>query len=807
MCVCDRLGRNVAALQSLADIESVRAELAAAREAEAALNERLRDAATAAMEAAGDLHSRVERVRGSASELSAVSQDARKLGDDLRSTAELAQRAIEPVRRIDAAHGRARAALERVDDILDLQGCLGGIKSALRENDLLGAATTLRRFHAVQKTVPVSDADREIMKEAEEQLVAIVTRQFDEAVAAHDLEAVNRGSQLMNLLGKEEQGADQYFDFLKRQVRASAEEANSRARGSFAGGSDDRGVAVNALSAIFQVAADLLGQAEPIALANFAGEDGPARALLAVNEVTDSVAGKVVAEFLATRRLKEAFEARTAFIDADLDEVNLEESSGSGPSVYELDALLDEVALVSQRCVSYLRLTRGKARYLDAVSAGESAAGGSTGGGAAEGLGVMQRLKRHSELEQNIAELAGIFSCLEEAFMVYSTRKAISIDEVMEGSVVSSCVEDIFYVLRKCARRAVATGDSDCACSVVNHVCAVLTQRLYAELDLRIGQIGRHKEQTLDLTHEAQYEGLMDALSEMWPMVEKNGDAGGNSLLGASALDLSTASLGGASPAGLGGSGAADGSGSADGETPTITAEAAFWCLSVNSMEATAENVATVKATLEEEVSLVFNDDLESVKLASCIEELDNVRADFRKRLQTGMTKLCASLSPRLRGAIGVLDGASSIVKYELSEEEFSANEDFNPFAREFLGAIERILSPYSSSLSASLYRTMVFKVAGYLSKQIESSLKRRRVNQLGALQFDRDVRALVTFFVARSSRAVRDKFARLLQCAQVLGVDSPSEISGLVELAGDEWQLSDADAKAIVGLRSDIGE
>ena len=68
---------------------------------------------------------------------------------------------------------RAQLALERVEDILDLQQCLGGVQRCLDRGDLLGAASTIKRFKAVQKLIPVADRDRQLMQRAEASLLQV----------------------------------------------------------------------------------------------------------------------------------------------------------------------------------------------------------------------------------------------------------------------------------------------------------------------------------------------------------------------------------------------------------------------------------------------------------------------------------------------------------------------------------------------------------------------------------------------------------------------------------------------------------
>ena len=62
-----------------------------------------------------------------------------------------------------------------MEDILDLQQCLGGVQRCLDSGDLLGAASTIKRFKAVEKLLPVSDRDRRLMQRAEAALLQVRT--------------------------------------------------------------------------------------------------------------------------------------------------------------------------------------------------------------------------------------------------------------------------------------------------------------------------------------------------------------------------------------------------------------------------------------------------------------------------------------------------------------------------------------------------------------------------------------------------------------------------------------------------------
>ncbi|GJS63155.1 hypothetical protein Tco_0677719 [Tanacetum coccineum] len=62
-------------------------------------------------------------------------------------------------------------------------------------------------------------------------------------------------------------------------------------------------------------------------------------------------------------------------------------------------------------------------------------------------------------------------------------------------------------------------------------------------------------------------------------------------------------------------------------------------------------------------------------------------------------------------------------------------------------------------------------------SRWLEVIMMQKRFSQLGGLQLDQDVRALVSHFSGMTQRTVRDKFARSTQMATILNLEKVSEI------------------------------
>ena len=71
--------------------------------------------------------------------------------------------------------------------------------------------------------------------------------------------------------------------------------------------------------------------------------------------------------------------------------------------------------------------------------------------------------------------------------------------------------------------------------------------------------------------------------------------------------------------------------------------------------------------------------------------------------------------------------------------------------------------------------------------------------------QFERDMRALVSFFVSHSNSSVRSKLTRLVQLSKLLSLDSPQE---LLDYWGTNegpvpWEFNGSEAKRWLGTYS----
>lgn len=58
--------------------------------------------------------------------------------------------------------------------------------------------------------------------------------------------------------------------------------------------------------------------------------------------------------------------------------------------------------------------------------------------------------------------------------MTESVCKAIAMDDVEEGAMTSSLLDDVFFIVRKSIRRSISSSSVDCVCAMLNNGATLL---------------------------------------------------------------------------------------------------------------------------------------------------------------------------------------------------------------------------------------------------------------------------------------------------------------------------------------------
>ncbi|KAJ1358584.1 hypothetical protein KIN20_017052 [Parelaphostrongylus tenuis] len=93
----------------------------------------------------------------------------------------------------------------------------------------------------------------------------------------------------------------------------------------------------------------------------------------------------------------------------------------------------------------------------------------------------LDQLLNRSLVGSKMQELLGNYLLMEQYYMDESIRKAIDTD-VKEEGLLSSVVDDVLFLVRKCVRRAMSSGSVDCVCAALNNGVPLLETTFYRHL-------------------------------------------------------------------------------------------------------------------------------------------------------------------------------------------------------------------------------------------------------------------------------------------------------------------------------------
>eukprot|EP01113_Clastostelium_recurvatum_P041791 TRINITY_DN6696_c0_g1_i1.p1 TRINITY_DN6696_c0_g1~~TRINITY_DN6696_c0_g1_i1.p1 ORF type:complete len:751 (-),score=209.79 TRINITY_DN6696_c0_g1_i1:29-2281(-) len=228
--------------------------------------------------------------------------------------------------------------------------------------------------------------------------------------------------------------------------------------------------------------------------------------------------------------------------------------------------------------------------------------------------------------------------------------------------------------------------------------------------------------------------------------------------------------------------------------------------VTLNNMEISAEYIVKLRKDLEARCIRLFGNNEENPSMVStCLADLNDTSTGFKNMLSENMAQFSDSLVPRVRGLLDTFGAAQ--VTYDLTETDYRHNEINDPWAQHFINDVSIFLRPFATHLTATNYDYLVHLILATLVRRMEQMLMAKKVSQFGALQFDKDVRALLQYFSSITQRPVRDKFTRLSQMASLLSLERTDEVAEYYaeHQAGAVWRLSQTEVRKVLALRTDF--
>ncbi|KAF9167818.1 Golgi transport complex subunit 4 [Actinomortierella ambigua] len=482
------------------------------------------------------LEARLDRLEVLGPQLGNLQGESKAMIKIVTDTATLAETISVKVRQLDLEQSRVQTAIQHVEDVQELKFCISGIQKAMDQQDYEDAARYIHKAMQFDEkvlqgsfaeiSVPTAvnpDYPTVFLTNAKARLLEIISSEFDQAVQRQSAEDITKFFKLFPQLGEEQAGLDKYSRFVCDIIAGKAKESMIEAY---------------LLIRLFESIAIVIDQHQPVIEKHY-GPGKMLRVIQRLQEESDNQSRKILDRFEELRNINRKIREIRSFRDVPrrLQPPPLVRSltpqpgsignggGGGGGSAQqsqqnqnamsevidprELDINLNEMVLISQRSHLYNRFLESRAKAEMEVLKTVQELNNTKAGGAGENAKKLvptetttttitaattttsvagsnkqyneSGLLRVSGLTSKVEEVMDHYLVMEEFFLRRSVDKAMKINERDRGSLTSSCVDDVFYILKKTISRAVYTSNVDCLAAMINFIQRTLEMDYLAE--------------------------------------------------------------------------------------------------------------------------------------------------------------------------------------------------------------------------------------------------------------------------------------------------------------------------------------
>ncbi|KAK9455636.1 COG4 transport protein-domain-containing protein [Dipodascopsis uninucleata] len=710
--------------------------------------------------------------------LSNPMQTARSLSQVVSDAAFVASRISQKVRQLDMEQSRVQEALDYVSKTQELKKCIIGIYDATQVRDWESVAQHINRASKLppdlvrgkfaEVMVPTEenpDSPSIALQNATETFGALFLREFDAAAKEKDVEKITRFFKLFPLIGKEKEGLDIYAKFVCTIIASQSRQLMStKTEGPLFFGM--------VISRLFENIATIVDQHSPI-VERYYGRGKMQRVIERIQLEADTQGGIIIDTYFDERNINRRLSDMKSYAFSFLVQSFMPTGMGMGigmgirsPSpamssdqsnvnIQNIDTLLNECAVIIGRWSLYCKFLAIK-WWTQEVSTdsvkNEISAKKTTSL-------KMPPIIPESKLYLKVnSKLAPAFESMATFFFRRSVEKAFQLDESPNlaklppepsptSPLITSAIDDVMYVLNAVLERSVSTGHSRLIRNVVSNVRRVL------ESDL-VGMIQRKMR------------------DETYP---KAGTSGNQTY-----------------------------------QPPPVDKVNGFLVL-LNNLDVATEYIERIISTVVascgdgDVVSVVpFGDEHNAV-----VSSLKSLSTSFDSRvkelLQDGTQVIFVQvIKPRIRPLISECFKDTVYISQgsgrDVDDEDLS-QQQADLVRLRFSYGWDALMHPIRKILTERNYSRLLILT----SESVSSILEKRiwamsgRVNELGAIQLERDVAGIISHVSQGKWYSLREKFVRVAQIVMAIGLDEQE-----IEAGGIDWVLTEEERKRAASIRID---
>eukprot|EP00397_Hematodinium_sp_SG-2012_P015210 GEMP01015483.1.p1 GENE.GEMP01015483.1~~GEMP01015483.1.p1 ORF type:complete len:725 (+),score=188.20 GEMP01015483.1:96-2270(+) len=419
-------------------------------------------------------------------------------------------------------------------------------------------------------------------------------------------------------------------------------------------------------------------------------------------------------------------------------------------SVDRMDQILHEMVMLSQRAQQFDAYLRVLAKDLkDQLTDSEDLEGMMTMEHGEDGLVV------NSELMRGIQEMIGSYVLFEQKFITMQLEKAASQEQVFTDdpdSFTSTYVDDSFFVLQTSICRACASCDLPAVCAVVNNAVEACGRELKSTLDRNLKK------------SQNNYKSFVNSMEHL--------RSGNLQALWADEKELVTSSH--------------------------------SWPHALNNLATAVEYVDKLKEAALETFGEFFPDaGIDASRrdmFHQCLSTFDAAREEFgllfNQQCRIGVHMLKPHFGASLVRPLEAMD-------FNINEHKFEDYQVNDPYVKNLCSLIVTIHTHLRNVLIETCVQGLLLELAEQIASRIERTMMEKKMSAYGALQFDQDVRQLVTFFTNEASMRSRHKFSRLSEMGTLLNLDKVEWLRDIWD--HQTWHLTNVEIRKILLLRTDF--
>ena len=495
------------------------------------------------------------------------------------------------------------------------------------------------------------------LHEAESNLRGIILKKFEDAAQSNDQPNVERFFKLFPLLNQHELGLRIYSNYLCKLLDENLKIKLSQETNH-----------LDQLKELYEYTAKLIDTNQPLIETYYK----PGNLMLCIKIIQnecDTKAIKIILSLETNLDLKNLLNTIQRLLKTTSTNIVRNDPR-------EIDQILNDLVVInssSERYLSFLieRILKDLESLADKARYGAK-------------FSELNSLYRNCKLSLTLQGLNCNYVLLEEYFLKESISKAIQIDDLEANSNLTSMLDDTFFILKKCSKRALLTKSIDVVCAIVNHCVSILDTIFYDTLNdrLRYGY--------------PISPGIVNALdlSQAYNVLHS-----GRYL--ANSTDLEKSRL--------------------------------LYLTSLNNFNIACDYIRTFKANVLEkarkEMNVLRKQELD--KLEPCLVEFLPVISKFQTTINFGLTQICkAILKPKIKYWIDSFLNENHLL-HENEIAKYEATEGLRPFTQEFLVSIDKLIHSFKPTLTNANYEGLISVFCIELTTRLEVAIKKCNFNKV----------------------------------------------------------------------------